>query len=265
MSQAIHRNTTGYNPSFMPLPYRVDRALSRAALALGSKHRTMRRDGLSFTVRRLSFDEHFVVNVVEQREYLQHGLTISRGDTVIDIGGNIGTFAVLAASMGAQVISLEPSPDNLALLRANLYLNHMSPKVTVMPVGIAGCSGRLQLHQASAGGGFHTIHREAFNREFVSTITIDAVTLADIFEQNEIGRCDFLKLDCEGAEFEAIAACPLEMLGRVRQVAMEYHAEGNDPRVASMIERLTAAGLSLVHHNVFPSYHRGGHLFLRRH
>src|SRR5438046_193303 len=90
------------------LPYRVDRAVNRACRSLGLRERTITRAGLRFRVRRLTCDEDFVTNVVEQREYLQHGITIRPGDTVLDVGGNIGTFAVLAASLGARVIAVEP-------------------------------------------------------------------------------------------------------------------------------------------------------------
>jgi hypothetical protein len=91
--------------------------------------------------------------VYSQQQYLQHGVTLKPGDTVMDVGGNIGLFAMLAAevtdsvqaptplvhtvvvscrstdahlvpcqvvgSLGC-VVSLEPAPHTAAALAANL-------------------------------------------------------------------------------------------------------------------------------------------------
>jgi FkbM family methyltransferase len=244
------------------LPYRIDRAINRAAAALGSRERTIRRAGFRFRVRRLTCDEAFVANVVEQREYLRHGLAIQSTDTVIDIGGNIGTFAVLAASLARQgrVISVEPDPENLRLLRENVEANRVP--VTIVNGALADCTGPLTLHVAEAGGGFHTIDAPAFARTYSAAIQVQAWTLADLWSDYNIDRCAFLKHDCEGAEFAILRATPREVLDRVDQIAMEYHASQDDKRIVEMMRTLEAAGLRVVHREQFPT--RGGHIFLRR-
>jgi FkbM family methyltransferase len=51
--------------------------------------------------------------------YWQHGIAVSPGDVVLDVGANIGLFAVDAASRGASVHAFEPMPATFAALEAN--------------------------------------------------------------------------------------------------------------------------------------------------
>ena len=44
-----------------------------------------------------------------------------------------------------------------------------------------------------------------------------------VFSDHHIERCDFLKLDCEGAEYEIIYAASPKTLARIHRIAMEYH------------------------------------------
>jgi FkbM family methyltransferase len=244
------------------LPYRLDRAVNRTAKVLGFGERTITRAGLRFRVRRLSCDEDFVANLIDRREYLQHGLAIQSRDTVIDIGANIGTFSVLAASLGARVIAVEPDAQNMALFRRNITLNGLSSSILPIHAAVADREGDVELHIAEEGGGFHTALADSFSRVFNGTVKVRGLTLADVFASGKVETCDFLKLDCEGAEFAALLA-PDAPLSRTRQVSMEYHASPGDVRVTRLIDTLTTAGLRLVFHEEFP-HHRGGHLFFGR-
>ena len=51
------------------------------------------------------------------------GLVIESDDVWLDLGGNIGTFALFALATGAKVVSVEPEPENASLLRDNLAAN----------------------------------------------------------------------------------------------------------------------------------------------
>ncbi len=61
-----------------------------------------------------------VRGVVGQIElYLRHGIAINAGDCVVDVGANIGLFALEAARRGASVHAFEPMPATFAALDAN--------------------------------------------------------------------------------------------------------------------------------------------------
>jgi FkbM family methyltransferase len=64
----------------------------------------------------------FVYNeVFNDRCYSQHGVSLRPGDTVVDVGANVGLFALFAASCGAsRVACCEPSPRTFAELQRTL-------------------------------------------------------------------------------------------------------------------------------------------------
>jgi len=64
--------------------------------------------------------------VTVRRDYLSHGITLRPGDTVVDIGANIGAFTVLAAKIVGSsgcVIAFEPILQAFERLRENVALN----------------------------------------------------------------------------------------------------------------------------------------------
>jgi len=56
--------------------------------------------------------------------------------TVLDIGANIGTFTLSAASLGLDVHAFEPLPSNAARLRLSLWVNGMEDRVSLHGHGI---------------------------------------------------------------------------------------------------------------------------------
>jgi len=50
--------------------------------------------------------------------------------------------------------------------------------------------------------------------------TIKIITLKEIFKENKINRIDYLKIDCEGAEFEIIKKCPAEYLSKIKYIKL---------------------------------------------
>src|SRR5215472_15515658 len=57
--------------------------------------------------------------------YFQGGISISPGDTVLDVGANIGVFTLFAAKHGAQVYAFEPVPPTFEVLQHNLRLHRL--------------------------------------------------------------------------------------------------------------------------------------------
>jgi hypothetical protein len=51
----------------------------------------------------------------------------------------------------------------------------------------------------------------------------DAVSLATFFDRHGITRCEFFKIDCEGAEYEILMNLGPSILGRIGKIACELH------------------------------------------
>jgi FkbM family methyltransferase len=85
--------------------------------------------GLKFWVREGHSDEKTIAEVVQKNAYQKKYFKVERGENWLDLGGNIGAFTVLAASLGANVKTFEPDPFNVAMIRKNLALNGLTAQI----------------------------------------------------------------------------------------------------------------------------------------
>lgn len=210
------------------VPYRLDRWGGRLLRAVGWKHRTVTVGGLRFAVRRGTWaDEAVLRHVVGDREYHPPGYEIGPDDVVIDVGANIGAFAVTAARAAAngRVYAVEPEPDNFALLCGNVRRNGCR-NVTPVRAAVADAAGEVALSLSADNAAGHSVQRRHGGRD----VMVPAVTLGGLLDEYRIERCDFLKLDCEGAEYDILYGLPPAYFPRIRRLALEYHASPDEKR-----------------------------------
>ncbi len=178
--------------------------------------------GIKFKVRqgnREITDEDIIEEVWHSKSYTPRGFNIRERYTIIDIGANIGSFTVYAAKAAkkGRVYSYEPYPENLKLLKENVRMNGLK-NVKISGFGVMGKRKKAKLYLDKTNDGGHS----ACNRTKYS-IKITCVPLKDIFDANNIGFCDFLKMDCEGAEYDILFNTPARYLGRIGKIALECH------------------------------------------
>jgi FkbM family methyltransferase len=78
--------------------------------------------------------------------------TVQMGQTVYDIGANVGYYSVLGSRLvgsTGRVYAFEPLPRNLVHLRRHLVLN-CAHNATVIEAAVAGRTGPLRFKQQSA-------------------------------------------------------------------------------------------------------------------
>lgn len=213
------------------LPYRVRGTVDKAMRAMGRPYRQLSFDGVRIQVRRGSWDESAAQRVVGERDYVRPGHEIRPTDTVVDIGANIGCFAVVAgrAARQGRVFAFEPDRENHELAVRNAALNGLT-NVVVERAAVSGTPGTLRLFK----GAEVSLHSTLASRHDDPTQgeEVVAVTLKQIFDRHNITRCDFLKMNCEGAEYDILYKTPPEYLRRIDRIALEYHATEDKTRVA---------------------------------
>ena len=166
--------------------------------------------------------------------------------TIVDIGANAGYFTLFAASCfaDARVFSFEPVPVNYAQLERHRNLNS-SKLINCFSKAVTGQAGGISLSFDSSDS--FTTGATIFKQsgQQTETIKVPCVTLSQVFDENNINRCDLLKMDCEGAEYDILYICPPDYLQRIDQIAMEVHnGEKENQNIETLESFLRGQGFS---------------------
>jgi FkbM family methyltransferase len=136
---------------------------------------------------------------------------IEPGQTVYDVGANIGFFTILCARLvGPQgkVYAFEPIPENLVTLRHNIALNKLT-NVVIVEQALSASTGTAEMF-VSPWSAFHSLNVDgASKRENHGPdggqITVATVTLDEFVQGDGVLAPDLIKLDVEGAELLVVA------------------------------------------------------------
>lgn len=219
--QGLHGRFTALEQQIAAIEDRLERAeRDRRSFAWVGGHR-MRLDPedtvVSPRLRKEGWFEPFETLLVQR--------LVSPGDTVVDVGANIGyytlQFARLVGETG-QVFAFEPDPRNFALLEQNVWQNGYR-NVTLVRAAVTARPGSVRLHLNADNRGDHRIYASEPGRQ---AIDVEAVALDDYFSE-KCGRLDLVKIDVQGAE----AGVFLGMRGlvaehRVGRVLSEFWPRG---------------------------------------
>jgi FkbM family methyltransferase len=172
-------------------------------------------------------------------EYSFPGLVPQKGEHVIDIGANIGVFALWASSKGASVTCYEPGPDTFDCL----VRNAAGRPIEVMHAAVVGHSHsggmvRLYLHEERSTRNTLLGREIGSGQELTSHVDVPAVSIDKVLADG----CDLLKVDCEGAEFDIFDGIDVAVLRQTQRVVVEFHRTAGDPRL--LLQRFVDSGFN---------------------
>lgn len=153
---------------------------------------------------------------------------LSPGDVFIDVGANVGLYALKAARLvgaGGRVVALEPGAEAYGHLAANLALNDFG-WATPMKVAASDRAGEAVLHHVPLGRDPQAFSLIANDRAEEGE-TVETLTLDSLVARCGLDRVDLIKIDVEGAEPLVIAGAR-KMLARFKPaVIFECNAHIN--------------------------------------
>lgn len=207
---------------------------------LSGRIRHVLRDGTQILVRAKTGDIGKINSIYIWKDYHEYLDKIKCGSTVIDIGAHIGVFSIFANKFAKNITiySYEPFDENFALLEENIRLNGIGDSVHAARMGISGKKGarKLFLNKTNPGESSIFYKTDAYMR-------IETISLRDVFDENRLNRCDFLKMDCEGMEYEILYNTPIGYLNRIESISMEFHDNGD---IVELIKFLKNNGFEVV-------------------
>lgn len=222
-------------------PWRVVRF--RKHQHLGTQMKVRFRDGRRLMLRGMSSDFYIFCEIFLRDEYRLDGHVAGLG-CAVDVGANVGFFAFRMAPLAQRVICYEPAQDNMRQLEANL---RCLDNVTCVRQAVASSPGVVRLYPPKnpKRSGQYSLDRQGKAIDSTRFEEIQATTLDDLFDRHRIERCDLLKLDVEGAEYEILYTTSAKTLGKTQALYGEYHnvwSSAWDTRVGTLMDFLRTHG-----------------------
>jgi 31-O-methyltransferase len=205
--------------------------------------------------------------IVDERVYLQHGVSVEAGDIVLDVGANVGVAAAFfAVECGAVVHSFEPVTPIYDILCENI---RSLPTCKAHNVGMSSSASEspiIYYPNADAMSGLHANPEvdRAFARTCMRNLGMSAEaadvalsgrydhpvmlmcelrTISSVLDEHSIDRVRLLKIDVEHAELEVLLGISGADWPRIDQVVIEVHDKGG--RLAIIAELLTDRGFTI--------------------
>jgi len=211
-------------------------------------------------------------DLFEERSYFQCGISLDPGDTVVDVGANVGLFALQASreAEGVRVVSLEPLPPIFSVLEANFALHHIPGVALPCGVGREDATVEFTFYPANSAlsgrfaepGQDRALVVQLLRNRFSKLTDAALETLAarglvgepfacrvrplsDILREVGVERVGLLKVDVERAELDVLESLRGDDWHQIDQVVVEVHDV--EHRLRHITELLREKGFEVAH------------------
>jgi len=151
---------------------------------------------------------------------------------IVDVGALIGSFSLWAHEKfpNALIYAYEPDPDSFEYLLKNIKAAKAGKKIFAKNFAVWRTNSLLKLHRFENTFGSNSIvfKDRPFVGEYLESINVKSISIKKII--SELGTIDFLKLDCEGAEYNILYSLEKNDFKKIRNLVLEYHEFDNDSK-----------------------------------
>jgi FkbM family methyltransferase len=191
--------------------------------------------GARHVVDLLGSEIYLLDEIYRERLYDRHADFVpGPGSTVVDVGANVGMFAVRQAARGAHVYAFEPNPHCYRRLARAIVENAATSEISLFNYAVGAAPGTATLHVpdhrtalgslAAVGSGTVTFSSE-----------VNVTCLDQILPALDVGRVDLLKIDAEGAEVDVLRGAA-HTLQQTEHIILEYHSDDLRDEVSAVLE-----------------------------
>ena len=195
-------------------------------------------------------EAHEMWNQVVERNVYHVDESILKNKHVIDIGANIGVFGLLAACMGAsKVTCVEPIASIHHILSQNISCAHFHDVIQPIQAVVSVHENQTVTLWVSEKTGHSSLFTHQGLPQQATTITLAQLMDASLDEV-------FLKLSCEGSEYDILLTAPDHVMQKVSHVALEIHPDLHPQYKEAQIlyDKLTSWGFRMLYKNQMVYY-----------
>lgn len=211
------------------------------------------RNGFLLEIMGNSDDRFILDEIFVMKLYNPHEFEIKEGDNVIDVGAQIGLFSMYASRLAknGRIFAFEPDSKNLKMLQKNFILNYIK-NVIIEKCAVSNKNGTKKLFISNGGKtSRHSFYKD-YVEQVVKSVRTKTISLKKVLEKNKIKKVNFLKLDCEGAEYEILFFCPKETLNKIEKIVVECHNINKKMNIETLGNFLNENGFMIRRNKNYP-------------
>jgi len=176
---------------------------------------------LDFDANKNAIDVFF--SIFYEREYADY-FPFYKKANIIDIGAHYGYFSIFSminTAKDSKIIAIEPDSLNFNKLVQNVKYNGMSG-IESINCAISNKNGQSEFFMGN-GVNSTLLTEYALIKPGAISGLVETRTLAKVIEENNLTQIDFLKMDCEGAEYQILMGMPSDVFDKITTISMEFH------------------------------------------
>ncbi|WP_020059798.1 FkbM family methyltransferase [Bacillus sp. 123MFChir2] len=153
---------------------------------------------------------------------------VKPGNTIVDIGANVGYFTVLAGYLvgtHGKVIGYEANPTVYEILQDNIAMNWTTTQTKLYNKAVYSEEKTLSFRSSNKFHGDSSTHVRPENENRVEDYTIIDVEGVTLDQQlRDIPQIDVLKIDIEGGEYHAfLGMMELIKQKKIKRIVFEWN------------------------------------------
>jgi FkbM family methyltransferase len=180
------------------------------------------KDGYKIFIQGGTDQYHTFHRVYLRDEYRINQCAHKKMGCVIDLGANVGYFSTRMAAFAERVICYEPVVSNIEKAKIN---RNGRKNIEIVNKAVAGKSGFIKMfkpHAESMSCRYSMIFHQ-YSKSESEFESVECITLDQLFEEHQILKCDLIKMDIEGAEYETLCNTHDQTFNKISRIVGEYH------------------------------------------
>ena len=197
--------------------------------------------GLDYSTNKSAFE--VFRSIFGSREYADY-FPFYEDAVIVDIGAHYGFFSMFASvnsGPSARVVALEPSTANQAIFRKNIF-DAKIRNIELVEAALSDKPGEMPLFEGSSIN-HSLIDDYPLNESDAAATTVTVYSLQSLMEKYNLHRIDFLKLDCEGSEYDIVLNSDPHIFDKITTISMEFHDLRSNEKTGNALVKKLSAGL----------------------
>ncbi len=204
----------------------------------GPQVRTILGSKMELMPEKEGLDRDLLLDGIREPVATGHILSILQDDDVVlEVGANIGYYALMEASRCRKIYAFEPHPENVTRLKRNIELNGYT-NIEVLHGGFGEEDGTLKLYTSELSNWHTAKENPGSSSEFIE---VDCHRI-DTFTEGHAAPT-FIKMDVEGYELQVLRGAT-ETLKHIRHLFIELHGSLlSEDEIREVLTMIEASGL----------------------